>query len=146
MTRTHRSVRRHRRALLVDLENVLRDERGDFVVSSVAADLLVRILAQAGPVDYALAVAPRACVARYAPELAAAGLRWTCCRPGPDAADRDLCLVGLDLVERGFTQIVVSSGDHFFECLDDFADLTVVVPRGARVSYRLWRKAEVLAA
>lgn len=135
-----------RRALLVDLDNILRTTGGDYLAAPSARAVLERVLARTGPVAYALAMAPEHCIRRYAAELAALGLRWACCELGPDVADRDLCLVACDLVENGYDEIVVSSGDHYFACLSTIAALTVVVPPGVPVARDLRSTATLVHA
>lgn len=135
-----------RRGYLLDLENMLRKSGGDYVDQESATDILERLVIRAGSVQYMLAVAPASCVERYGAILAKLGMRWALCSPGTDSADRELCLVACDLVERGYEEILVSSCDHYFSCIADIARLTVVVPVGAVVSRKLRRSATVLAA
>lgn len=124
-------------ALLVDLENLSYLATGDLAPASVVGARLDEVLAMAGNVQFRLVAAQRHYLALYGAELAARGLRWCECCAGPDEADRLLTKTGIGLLARGFTRIVVASGDHFFAPLGDVCDLRIAAPRGVRVSARL---------
>lgn len=145
MHRPSRYPESGRRALLIDLDNIVIQD-GELLAPTQAQEVLRRILIAASPRDYVLAVAPAPTVMHVGSALLALGIRWQWCGPEPDAADHQLCLVACDLVERGYSDLAVASGDHFFACLADIARLTIVVPKGQPVARELARRGCVLAA
>lgn len=136
----------HRNALLIDLENIARGRDGAFLDRACVATILESVCRRAGDVQYILAVAPEFCVRKYGAELAKLGIRWGICQGTSDAADKMLCLVACDLAAIGFSKIVVSSGDHFFACLEEVVELVVIVPTTVSVSRELSRLAIRVAA
>jgi hypothetical protein len=129
--------REARRAVLVDVDNVVIDHDGHCIGEAVMECALERIVTMPGPAHFRLAVAPAQTITHYAAELAHCGMRWKTVPIGPDSADRELLRQARVLASIGFTEIVVVSCDHFFAEIADFAELVVVNPLGKPVSRRL---------
>ncbi len=122
--------------LLVDLEN-LSFAGTDHLSTEEVEDRLARVIESAGPVEYALAVAPRSSIARHGAALARLGLRWVESPTGPDAADHRIVALAAELAPLGYDEFVIASGDHYFVALAKLGHLTVIAPTGQPVSREL---------
>ena len=131
---------RGRRALLIDLDNVLL-QSGQWVQRDEAIRRLRAIRERAGGVHHTLEVAPHRSVRRWASELAAADIAWAEVSPGPDSADHTISLIADELVAHGYTELCIASGDHYFAPLAEHARLVVIDPGGCALSHELYRAA-----
>ena len=135
----------HRRALLIDLDNITITSRG-----SLAADETERLLrsvqAAAGPADWTIAVAPERSIHRYGSVLARLNIRWKIVPCLPDAADAEIVSIARELAGHGYSDYVVASADGYFAEIAAFGSLLVVSRTGQPVSRRLRRAAARLVA
>jgi hypothetical protein len=129
----------------VDLENLAYDGNVPLQVARVE-ERLSRVLAAAGRIDYAIAVAPRAALTRHGAGLARLGLRWEECPAGPDAADARIVARAGEFAALGYQEFLITSGDHYFAALATAGRLTVVVPSDVRVSNALRHASHQLIA
>jgi len=120
---------RGRRALLIDLDNVLL-QSGQWVQPDEGVRRLRAIRECAGGVHHTLAVAPHHSVRRWASELAAVDISWAEVPPGPDSADHTISPIADELVAHGYTELCIASGDHYFAPLAERARLVVIDPGG----------------
>lgn len=122
--------------MLLDLDNLaLRD--GQLLPAGLVGRRLDDVARMAGPCSYRIAIAPPRTLGTYAPQLAERGVPLRACGTERDAADLALCVEGFELLMRGYTALVVASGDHFFAQLADVAPLYLAVPHGIPVSRQL---------
>src|SRR5262245_53627727 len=96
-------------------------------------EVLRRLRTATGPVHHTLVVAPRHVLKRYIEVLIELKLPWEECAAVTDAADECLCERARHLVSCGFSRVYISSGDHYFGCLTEAVQITIVVPRGQSV-------------
>lgn len=150
--RRHASCPGRRRALLVDLENMVRipdpcSSIADWVPAEDALSFLRRAVAEAGEVDHALLAASAGVVTRYFDVVQALGIHCIPVDGTPDAADRALLERGDHLVRIGFSEFIVVSADHCFVQLAKRCDCTVIVRVGQDVASSLRNSARhVIAA
>lgn len=140
------SATRLRTALLIDLENVVRDGH-QWATPEAVTRTLTDGIAQAGACQFRLAVAPASVLRRYAGPLASLSIPCEAVAAGPDVADHALLAHASHLARVGYGDFVVMSGDHIFSAVSTRYPMTVIVRRGQPVARALRQTAlAVLAA
>jgi len=136
---------RSRTALLIHLENVVRDGHVWATPEAVTRTLTDGI-ALAGTCQFQIALAPASVLRRYAGPLASLRLPCEAVVAGPDAADHALLAHASHLAGVGYGAFVVMSGDHIFSAISTRYPTTVIVRRGQPVARALRQTAHAVLA
>lgn len=74
-------------------------------------------------------------------QLAPHGIRWERVEEGPDAADRRIVELAMELIDLGYTEICVAGCDHYYARLASLVALTVINPLAGKPIARELRAA-----